>query len=252
MNCKRKLQKLFLVSTLVLPFLTSIFLFQDNAGAKEIKKSMPVSKSKTVRAAVDYDSPDCKSYLNGLTGKLNNKWYIPDGKNKVVIRTLLRMMLCHDFFRKEYPNVCGRKLPRKEVEELLALIDVCDEEVAAISESSLSISRPSTLGRLKNGRSARAGGGAAPRCVARGGGLGNSFASTAELRDSMSVLAFLGPFHPAGGGVACLFWCWLVVLRPKSTSFRWERSVDSGALANVLGRLPPRCSPWCCCYHVFL
>ncbi len=85
MNCKRKHQKLFLVSALVLPFLTSIFFFQDNAGAKEIKNSMPVSKSKAVRAAVNYDSPDCKGYLNGLTGKLNNKWYIPDGKNKVVI-----------------------------------------------------------------------------------------------------------------------------------------------------------------------
>lgn len=35
--------------------------------------------------SINYESGECKSYINNLTRKLNNNWFVPDGNNRVTI-----------------------------------------------------------------------------------------------------------------------------------------------------------------------
>ena len=40
-------------------------------------------------SSVNYESGECKSYINNLTRKLNDNWFLPDGNNRVTISCLL-------------------------------------------------------------------------------------------------------------------------------------------------------------------
>lgn len=75
MNCQRFSLKPFLVSALFLSLLS--------LGLAEPRRAFAGPEARPL--AANYESAACKSFLNGLTNKLNNKWYIPDGKNKVTI-----------------------------------------------------------------------------------------------------------------------------------------------------------------------
>lgn len=59
------------------------------AGITLLTLSLACGSQVGLAAGANYESAECKSYINSLTQKLNNNWYIPDGKNKVTVTCTL-------------------------------------------------------------------------------------------------------------------------------------------------------------------